>query len=186
MSQLVATGTCVHVEGELKVPPVEAKQRVELIGVQMILDLGTVDPAKYPLPHTRLTLESLRDYVHLRPRTNTKTNRARKEHCVGGKEAMDNASDPSELLEILDPAMGWGTSLVCLEKFLDLAMSCVGEINRSRPKMGEVVREIENIIQEAGSNLNSKFVVFNLSSFEEKTDGFDSSVSFVPFRVEGH
>ncbi|KAE9448745.1 hypothetical protein C3L33_19361, partial [Rhododendron williamsianum] len=37
----------------------------------MILDLGTVDPAKYPLPQTRLTLESLRDYVHLRPRTDT-------------------------------------------------------------------------------------------------------------------
>ncbi|KAF7142388.1 hypothetical protein RHSIM_Rhsim05G0030800 [Rhododendron simsii] len=54
-----------------KVPPVEAKQRVELIRVQMILDLGTVDPAKYPLPQTRLTLEFLRDYVHLRPRTNT-------------------------------------------------------------------------------------------------------------------
>ncbi|KAF7144319.1 hypothetical protein RHSIM_Rhsim05G0031100 [Rhododendron simsii] len=71
LSQLVATGTCVHLEGELKVPPVEAKQRVELIGVQMILDLGTVDPAKYPLPQTRLTLESLRDYVHLRPRNYT-------------------------------------------------------------------------------------------------------------------
>ncbi|KAG5525664.1 hypothetical protein RHGRI_032086 [Rhododendron griersonianum] len=41
------------------------------------------------------------------------------------KEAMDNASDPSELLEILDPATGCGTSLVCLKKFLDLAMSCV-------------------------------------------------------------
>ncbi|KAF7126663.1 hypothetical protein RHSIM_Rhsim11G0113100 [Rhododendron simsii] len=75
------------------------------------------------------------------------------------KEAMENASDLSKLLEILDPAMGWATSLVCLEKFLDLAMSCVGEISRSRPKMGEVVREIENIIQEAGSNLNSKFVI---------------------------
>ncbi|KAF7142791.1 hypothetical protein RHSIM_Rhsim05G0030500 [Rhododendron simsii] len=55
LSQLVATGTCVHVEGELKDPPVEAKQRVELIGVQMILQLGTVDPAKYALPQTRLT-----------------------------------------------------------------------------------------------------------------------------------
>ncbi|KAI8553659.1 hypothetical protein RHMOL_Rhmol05G0033400 [Rhododendron molle] len=70
LSQLVATGTCVHLEGELKVPPVEAKQRVEL-RVQKILDLGTVDPAKYPLPKTKLTLELLRDYVHLRPRTNT-------------------------------------------------------------------------------------------------------------------
>ncbi|KAG5525677.1 hypothetical protein RHGRI_032092 [Rhododendron griersonianum] len=54
------------------------------------------------------------------------------------KEAMDEAKDPSELLEILDPKMGWGTSLVCLEKFLDLAMSCVGEISRNRPKRGEV------------------------------------------------
>ncbi|XP_058214380.1 asparagine--tRNA ligase, cytoplasmic 1 [Rhododendron vialii] len=70
LSQLVATGTGVHLEGELKVPPVEAKQRVEL-RVQKILDLGTVDPAKYPLPKTKLTLELLRDYVHLRPRTNT-------------------------------------------------------------------------------------------------------------------
>jgi asparaginyl-tRNA synthetase len=70
LSQLVATGTCVHVEGELKVPPEGTKQRVEL-RVQKILDLGTVDPAKYPLPKTKLTLELLRDYVHLRPRTNT-------------------------------------------------------------------------------------------------------------------
>ncbi|KAH7855923.1 hypothetical protein Vadar_030623 [Vaccinium darrowii] len=70
LSQLVATGTCVHVEGELKVPPEGTKQRVEL-RVHKILDLGTVDPAKYPLPKTRLTLEFLRDYVHLRPRTNT-------------------------------------------------------------------------------------------------------------------
>lgn len=66
----MATGTCVHLEGELKLPPVEAKQKVEL-RVQKILDLGTVDPAKYPLPKTKLTLELLRDYVHLRPRTNT-------------------------------------------------------------------------------------------------------------------
>ncbi|KAG5525660.1 hypothetical protein RHGRI_032084 [Rhododendron griersonianum] len=100
------------------------------------------------------------------------------------KEGMDNASDPSELLEILDPATGCGTSLICLKKFLDLTMSCVGEISHNMPKMGEVVREIENIIQEAGCFLNSQFVVFNLSSFEEKSDDFDSSVSFVRFRVD--
>ncbi|GMQ06243.1 hypothetical protein CsSME_00050899 [Camellia sinensis var. sinensis] len=70
LSQLVATGTCVHVEGELKLPPEGTKQRIEL-RVLKVLDVGTVDPAKYPLPKTRLTLEFLRDYVHLRPRTNT-------------------------------------------------------------------------------------------------------------------
>ncbi|KAF7127894.1 hypothetical protein RHSIM_Rhsim11G0113500 [Rhododendron simsii] len=67
------------------------------------------------------------------------------------KEVMDNASDPFELLEILNPATGCGTSLVCLKKFVDLAMSCVGEISRNRPKIGEVVREIENIIQEVAA-----------------------------------
>lgn len=112
------------------------------------------------------------------------------------KQAMDEAEDPSELLKILDPTMDWGTSLVCLKKFLDLAMSCVGEMSRNRPHMGKVVREIENIIQEAGSNLNSIYVAFNLSSFdnihqsessfEENTDCFDSSVDFVPFRLQGH
>ncbi|GFS43276.1 class II aminoacyl-tRNA and biotin synthetases superfamily protein [Actinidia rufa] len=70
LAQLVATGTCVHVEGLLKVPPEGTKQKIELT-VQKVLDIGAVDPAKYPLPKTRLTLEFLRDYVHLRPRTNT-------------------------------------------------------------------------------------------------------------------
>ncbi|KAL6996213.1 asparagine--tRNA ligase [Sarracenia purpurea var. burkii] len=70
LGQLVPTGTCVHVEGELKVPPEGTKQRIELM-VHKVLDVGFVDPAKYPLPKTRLTLEFLRDYVHLRPKTNT-------------------------------------------------------------------------------------------------------------------
>ncbi|XP_043696201.1 asparagine--tRNA ligase, cytoplasmic 1-like [Telopea speciosissima] len=70
LGQLVPTGTCVHVEGELKKPPEGTKQSVEL-RVEKVLDVGPVDPAKYPLPKTKLTLEFLRDFVHLRPRTNT-------------------------------------------------------------------------------------------------------------------
>nr|DAD22657.1 TPA_asm: hypothetical protein HUJ06_024120 [Nelumbo nucifera] len=70
LGQLVPTGTCVYVEGELKKPPEGTKQNVEL-KVEKVIDVGPVDPAKYPLPKTRLTLEFLRDYVHLRPRTNT-------------------------------------------------------------------------------------------------------------------
>ncbi|GFY94369.1 leucine-rich repeat protein kinase family protein [Actinidia rufa] len=61
------------------------------------------------------------------------------------KEAMDKSNYPNNLREILDDSIGWGTSLVCLEKFLDLAMSCVDDSADNRPKMGEVVREIENI-----------------------------------------
>ena len=46
------------------------KQRVEL-KVENVHHVGPVDPAKYTLPKTRLTLEFLRDIVHFRPRTNT-------------------------------------------------------------------------------------------------------------------
>ncbi|XP_073100288.1 asparagine--tRNA ligase, cytoplasmic 3 isoform X2 [Elaeis guineensis] len=70
LSQLVATGTCVLVEGVLKKPPEGTKQRVEL-KVEQVLEVGPVDPSKYPLPKTRLTLEFLRDFVHFRARTNT-------------------------------------------------------------------------------------------------------------------
>lgn len=70
LGQLVQTGTCVVVEGHLKLPPSGAKQKIELRADE-VLHVGPVDPAKYPLPKTRLTLESLRDFVHLRSRTNT-------------------------------------------------------------------------------------------------------------------
>ncbi|XP_058108629.1 asparagine--tRNA ligase, cytoplasmic 1-like [Magnolia sinica] len=70
LQQLVSTGTCVLVEGELKKPPEGTKQSVEL-RVEKVLEVGPVDPVKYPLPKTRLTLEFLRDHVHMRPRTNT-------------------------------------------------------------------------------------------------------------------
>ncbi|XP_042494573.1 asparagine--tRNA ligase, cytoplasmic 1-like [Macadamia integrifolia] len=70
LEQLVQTGTCVYVQGQLKEPPAGTKQKVEL-RVEKVIDVGPVDPAKYPLPKTRLTLEFLRDFVHLRARTNT-------------------------------------------------------------------------------------------------------------------
>ncbi|XP_019192041.1 PREDICTED: asparagine--tRNA ligase, cytoplasmic 1 [Ipomoea nil] len=76
LGDLVATGTCVHVEGLLKLPPEGTKQKVEL-RVQKVIAVGTVDAAKYPLPKTKLTLEFLRDVVHLRSRTNTISSLAR-------------------------------------------------------------------------------------------------------------
>ncbi|KAG8487366.1 hypothetical protein CXB51_020917 [Gossypium anomalum] len=70
LSKLVATGTCVVVDGILKVPPEGTKQRIEL-RVEKVVHIGEVDPAKYPIPKTKLTLEFLRDHLHLRSRTNT-------------------------------------------------------------------------------------------------------------------
>ncbi|KAL5833928.1 hypothetical protein ACOSQ3_017602 [Xanthoceras sorbifolium] len=70
LGQLVPTGTSVFVEGLLKNPPEGTKQKIEF-RVEKVIDVGTVDPAKYPIPKTKLTLEFLRDRIHFRPRTNT-------------------------------------------------------------------------------------------------------------------
>ncbi|CAN0901405.1 Asparagine--tRNA ligase, cytoplasmic 1, partial [Linum grandiflorum] len=70
LAPLVATGTSVSVEGVLQLPPEGTKQRIEL-RVEQVLHFGPVDPAKYPIPKTKLTLEGLRERIHLRPRTNT-------------------------------------------------------------------------------------------------------------------
>ena len=72
LARLTATGTSVLVEGEIKEPPEGTKQNVEL-KVSRVLEVGEVDAAVYPLPKgkVKLTLEKLRDVVHLRSRTNT-------------------------------------------------------------------------------------------------------------------
>ncbi|KAG6537037.1 hypothetical protein ZIOFF_002115 [Zingiber officinale] len=58
LSQLVPTGsTSVLVESELMKTPEGANQSVEL-RVEKVLEVGPVDPAKYPIPKTRLTLSS--------------------------------------------------------------------------------------------------------------------------------
>lgn len=68
--QLTLTGTSVLVEGELKEPPGDKKQKVELL-VENIIHVGTVDAASYPIAKTKLSLEFLRSQLHLRARTNT-------------------------------------------------------------------------------------------------------------------
>ncbi|KAI3887123.1 hypothetical protein MKX03_008063 [Papaver bracteatum] len=76
LGKIVHTGTSVFVEGELKKGALDQGtkyQSVEL-HVEKVIDVGMVDPVKYPLSEAQskqLTLESFRDYVHLRPRTNT-------------------------------------------------------------------------------------------------------------------
>ncbi|XP_021762282.1 asparagine--tRNA ligase, cytoplasmic 1-like [Chenopodium quinoa] len=69
LTRLVHTGTSVSLSGTLKTPPEGTRQKIEL-KVDKVLELGPADPATYPLPKTRLTLEFLRDRLHLRPRTN--------------------------------------------------------------------------------------------------------------------
>ncbi|GLT52144.1 hypothetical protein SLA2020_254990, partial [Shorea laevis] len=79
--------------------------------------------------------------------------------------ALDKKKDLYSLHQILDPALV-DASLKGLEKFVDLAMSCVEELGADRPTMGEVVKEIENIMQIAGMNPNSESATSS-SSYEE-------------------
>jgi asparaginyl-tRNA synthetase len=72
LARLTATGTSVLIEGQIKEPPQGTKQNVELKVIR-VLEVGEVDAATYPLPKgkVKIPLETLRDVVHLRSRTNT-------------------------------------------------------------------------------------------------------------------
>ncbi|KAF4403649.1 hypothetical protein G4B88_002502 [Cannabis sativa] len=66
---------------------------------------------------------------------------------------MDKTKDLYNLHEILDKTIvDFGIALKGLEKFVDLALRCVEDSGAERPTMGEVVKEIENIMQLAGVN----------------------------------
>ncbi|KAL5724110.1 asparagine--tRNA ligase [Ranunculus cassubicifolius] len=68
LAKLTPTGTSVYAEGVLKKTPEGTRQKIEL-KVDKVIEIGSVDTEKYPLPKTKLSLEFLRDHVHLRART---------------------------------------------------------------------------------------------------------------------
>lgn len=68
------------------------------------------------------------------------------------RNAIDRAEDLYGLHEFLDPSIGLGTSLKGFEKYVDLALTCVEESGPDRPVMGEVVKQLEEILQMAGLN----------------------------------
>ncbi|GFZ09527.1 leucine-rich repeat protein kinase family protein [Actinidia rufa] len=70
------------------------------------------------------------------------------------KQYMDKTKLLYNLQEILDPSI-LVTPLKGLEKFVDLALSCVEDAGAERPPIGDVVKEIENIMQIAGLNPNA-------------------------------
>ncbi|KAK9287574.1 hypothetical protein L1049_015995 [Liquidambar formosana] len=86
------------------------------------------------------------------------------------RTAMDKTKDLYNLHEILDPAIGLGTTLKGLERYVDLAMRCVEEAGADRPTMGEVVKQIENIMQLAGLNPNAESASTS-ASYEGESKG---------------
>ncbi|XP_059461840.1 leucine-rich repeat receptor protein kinase HPCA1-like [Corylus avellana] len=105
------------------------------------------------------------------------------------RNAMDKTKELYNLHEILDPAIGLGTTLKGSEKFVDLAMRCVEESGAERPTMGEVVKEIENIMQLFGLNpivesasTSETYDVAGKGHYDHPyiDDGFNYSGSFPP------
>ncbi|KAK3031339.1 hypothetical protein RJ639_035245, partial [Escallonia herrerae] len=88
------------------------------------------------------------------------------------RQAMDRTKDLYNLQGILDPAIGLGTEVRGLEKFVDLALSCVEEAGLKRPTMSEVVKEIESIMELAGLNPNAESAPTS-ASYESSSKGFE-------------
>ncbi|KAK3419483.1 hypothetical protein EUGRSUZ_G00040, partial [Eucalyptus grandis] len=84
---------------------------------------------------------------------------------------MNKDKDLYNLQGILDPAIGLGTSLKGLERFVELAIRCVEESGADRPTMGEVVKEIENIMVFAGLNPKAESATTS-ASYEEASKGY--------------
>ncbi|XP_030955584.1 probable leucine-rich repeat receptor-like protein kinase At5g49770 isoform X5 [Quercus lobata] len=86
------------------------------------------------------------------------------------QETMDKTKDLYNLHEFLDPAIGLGTTMKGLKKFVDLAMRCVKDPGFDRPMMVEVVKEIENILELAGVNPDANSTSTS-ASYEETNKG---------------
>ncbi|XP_019191077.1 PREDICTED: probable leucine-rich repeat receptor-like protein kinase At5g49770 isoform X4 [Ipomoea nil] len=86
-------------------------------------------------------------------------------------EAMDDQSNSRKLDQVIDVILTPCTNLKGLQKFMNLAMSCVRESAAERPSMGEVVREIENIIQMA-----EEVLFTSSSSFDGIDDSWNSNL----------
>ena len=76
----LSVGCSVDVIGELK--PSGGKGQATEIAAQTVNVLGWADPETYPLQKKRTTYEKLREWAHLRPRTNTFGAVARVRNCI--------------------------------------------------------------------------------------------------------
>mmetsp|Transcript_57883 Transcript_57883/g.138043 ORF Transcript_57883/g.138043 Transcript_57883/m.138043 type:complete len:604 (+) Transcript_57883:48-1859(+) len=75
------SGVCIVVQGEVRAAPEGAKQKVE-VHAEKVLHLGTCDAGLYPIAKAKLSLEFLREKIHLRVRTNTIAAIQRVRNCL--------------------------------------------------------------------------------------------------------
>ncbi|XAR49196.1 Non-specific serine/threonine protein kinase [Bertholletia excelsa] len=106
------------------------------------------------------------------------------------QQRMDETKALYNLQDILDPKL-FCTELKGMEKFVDLAMSCVQESATKRPTMGEVLKEIENIVKITGLNPNadssSTSATYDATNHPYTDESlFNYSGVFLPPKVEPH
>ncbi|KAL9276307.1 hypothetical protein ACSQ67_026145 [Phaseolus vulgaris] len=90
------------------------------------------------------------------------------------RNALDKTKGLYGLHEFIDPAIGLSsTTLIGFDKLVNLVLRCVEESGEERPKMSEVVREIENILKSAGTNPTEESPSIS-SSYEEVSRGSSS------------
>lgn len=98
---------------------------------------------------------------------------------------MDKTKDLYNLHEILDKdIVDFGITLKGLEKFVDLALRCVEDSGAERPTMGEIVKEIENIMQLSGVNPKTESTTASETFEDTSTRHHPYNPEFFPFSAD--
>ncbi|PON38672.1 Mitogen-activated protein kinase kinase kinase [Parasponia andersonii] len=111
------------------------------------------------------------------------------------RQTMDESKYLYSLHTLLDPAICLETRLNGLERFVNLAMRCLENERVNRPRMSEVVKEIERIMDVAGLNPSEDSTSIS-ASYEESIkasssspyslESFEQSSTLPPPTIESH
>ncbi|KNA09933.1 hypothetical protein SOVF_149010 [Spinacia oleracea] len=94
------------------------------------------------------------------------------------KETVDKSKDLYNLGELIDPMLlSSSNTLLGFEKFVDLTLKCVEEFGVDRPSTGEVVKELEIIMQLAGFNPDTESTTTSQSYQGSNTKSFSHPYS---------
>ncbi|KAI3509128.1 hypothetical protein L1887_24154 [Cichorium endivia] len=86
------------------------------------------------------------------------------------RQAINKSKELYNLHDVLDPTIGLSSQLKGLERFVDVALRCVEETGSQRPRMSDVVKEIEGIMELAGLNPNAESAA-NSTSYDDGSLG---------------
>lgn len=105
---------------------------------------------------------------------------------------MDKSKELYNLGALLDKNIGVGMRLYGFESYVELAMRCVADAGSDRPRMSEVVKEIESIMKEAGLNPKGDSISQSYEESHKRSPShpykeelsFDHSASFPSSKID--